>query len=360
MHRPNRRRAPLIALAMVMALGLGACGDDDDDEAAQTTETTTAQVQGSDTVTIEMADFTYTVSGPLNAGGTIRLSNVGKEFHVMALGRFKPGKTIQDLQTALSQMGPGGPEGGGGPPTTATGGGTTTSSARGTTTSSARGGTTTTSAAGGGATGGEEEERPDPFADIFEGETGLPGGFMSPGESVEVTVPNLQPGTYGLICFIPSEEEGTPHLAKGMINELIVVAGPTPPQPTADATYRLAAGQAIQGPATLTPGRHTLKFEAAAGSHQLEPGIARLNRGATVAQLDAAVTRIFENEDQPPPRGAASQVPGQFVFSGLDLHEVTTFYVTVDLKAGDYVLVAEDTDEQKTGTPKEVLILKVG
>ena len=373
MHRPTRRRAPLIALAVILTFGLAACGDDDDTETGQTPETTAAQPRGSDTVTIEMSDYAYTVSGPLNAGGTLRISNIGSEFHVLAMGRFKPGKTLQDLEHTLMQMaeqgGPGGGGGEGGPTTTGPGGTTTTAARGGTTTTAARGGTTTTAARGattttgaaGGQTGGPGgEEEQDPFAEIFEGEMGLPGGFMGPGETAEVTVPNLQPGTYGLVCFIPTEEEGTPHFAKGMVNQLEVVSGTTPPEPTADATYRLAPGQAVQGPTTLTPGRHTLKFEAAPGSEQLEPGLARLNPGTTLTQFSNALTRLFESE-VPPPDNSAGQVPGQIIFYGLDLHDVSTFYLTVDLRAGNYVIVAEDSDpEDRPTPPREIINIRVG
>jgi hypothetical protein len=281
------------------------------------------------------------------------------------MARFKPGKTLQDLQTTLQQLAQqGGPEGGGGAgggeaTTTTASGGTTTTARGGTTTTSARGGTTTTSAAGaGGGAAGEEEQ--DPLAELFDGEPTLPSGFMSPGETVEVTVPNLQPGTYGLICFVPSEGDGAPHFVKGMVNQLEVVAGATPPQPTADATYRLAAGQAVQGPATLTPGRHTLKFEAAPGSEQLEPALARLNPGATPTQLDNALTRLFESEDEAPPANAAGQVPGQILFAGLDLQATSTFYLTADFRAGNYVIVAEDTDpEQRPRPPREIITVRV-
>jgi hypothetical protein len=357
-QRLNRRVATLIALAVLMTVGLTACGDDDEDtEAGQTTETTAPAPRGSDTVTIEMTDYAYTVSGPLNAGGTLRISNTGKEFHMIAMGRFKPGKTMQDLQTALQQMasegGPGG-GGGGGETTTTTASGATTTTARGGTTTTARGGTTTTAAGGGEAGGGQQ----DPTAEILD-QIGLPGTVMSPAESAEVTVPNLTPGTYALLCFIPTEAEGPPHIAKGMVGELEVVAGPTPPQPTADATYRVSAGQPIQGPATLTPGRHTLRFEAAPGAEQLEPIVARLNSGTTFAQLESAFERLFEGEN-PPPRGAATQAPGQVVFGGFDLQDVTSFYLTVDLKAGNYVIAAPDTDpEDPPPTPREIINIRV-
>ena len=353
MHRPNRRRAPLIALAVIMTFGLGACGDDDE-ETTQPTETTAVQPRGSDTVTIEMRDHSYTVSGPLNAGGTLRISNVGREVHMMGLGRLRPGKTLQDLQAILAEFGPGGPgeePGEGGTTTTARGGTTTTG--RGGTTTTGRGGTTTTAA--GGAAGGEEE---DPTAEVLE-EVGYPGNVMSPGESVEITVPTLSPGRYALVCFVPTEGEGVPHVAKGMLGELEVVAGPTPPQPTPDATYRLAPGQAVQGPAELAPGRRTLKFEAAAGSQQLEPTIIRLNQGATYVQVENYFDRFLDSEE-PPPSGVASRAPGQILFAGFDLEDVTTFYLTTELRAGSYVIAGTDRDPDPTPPALEVINVRVG
>jgi hypothetical protein len=182
---------------------------------------------------------------------------------------------------------------------------------------------------------------------------------MSPGESVELTVPNLTPGTYALVCFIPSEGDHAPHFVKGMVNQLEVVAGEAPEEPRADATYRVAPGQPVQGPTALKPGKQTLKFEAAPGSAQLEPAIARLNRGSSVTQLDEELGRLFEGE-APPPRGAAKQTSGQIVFGGFDLGDVTSFYLTVDLKEGDYAIVAEDTDpDNRPRPPREIINVRV-
>lgn len=348
-------RTGVLALSAVLAFGLAACGDDGDD-GEQSARTTVAPQQGSPLVTIDMVDHAFQVSGPLTAGGTIRLVNKGAEFHMIAIGKFKPGKTMSDLQRVLSEAGP--PGGGGGSPTTTagsptTGQSTTTTTRAATTTSTARASATTSTTA---TQGGEQEQ--DPTAEILD-ELGLPGAFMGPGESAEVTVPNLEPGTYALLCFIPTEGEGTPHIAKGMVNQLEVVAGPAPAPPTADATYKLAPGKAIEGPGTLTPGRHTLRFDVAAGSQQLEPGLARLNPGTTFERLDSALQGLFESEE-PPAKGAAARIPGQVVFGGFDLGAVTTFYLTVELKAGNYVLVAEDTDESAPGPPKELINIRVG
>ena len=362
MYRRNRRSFLLFTVAAVLALGMAGCGgDDDDDEATppqQTAPTQTQAPQGSDSVTLEMSDHAFRVSGPLTAGGTLRISNVGRELHMMAMGKLKPGKTLADVTAALAEQGEGGGGGGGGgqPTTTASalGAATTTTAGSGTTTTRA-GATTTTSAQGQGQ-GGQEEQ--DPFAEILD-ELGLPGGFMSPGQSVEVTVPTLQPGTYALLCFIPTEGEGAPHFAKGMVGQLEVVPGPTPPQPTADVTYRLAPGQPPQGPATLTAGRHTIRFEAGPGSEQLEPGLARLLRGATFSDLDREFTEFFEGEE-PPPRGAAANASGQIVFAGFDMLDTPAFYLTANLEPGDYVIVAEDTDpEDRPRPPRELLNVRV-
>lgn len=355
LQRARWNRVAVVLVVAVMGLGLAACGGDGDDEEAstQTTTTTTAAPQGSPVVTIDMIDHAFQVSGPLTAGGTLKIANRGSEFHMIGFGRFKPGKTIGDLQQALSAAaGPGGAS-----PTTTVGStittapGATTTTTRGSTTTTARASSTTSTT---GPAGGRDQ---DPTAEIVD-EVGLPGGLMGPGESVELTVPSLQPGTYALICFLPTEGEGTPHFAKGMVGQLEVLPGTAPPPPTADATYRLAPGTAIEGPATLTAGRHTLKFEAAAGSEQLEPGIARLNAGTSFQRFETALENLFEGDD-PPAKGAASRVPGQIVYGGFDLGPVTTFYLATDFKVGNYVIVAEDTDVSSAGAPKELISVRV-
>ncbi len=350
MHRSSGRRVLVLTLCALMTMGLVACGDDEDEAADTTTQTTAPAPQASPSVNVDMTEYAFAVSGPLTAGGTLRLANRGREFHVAAMGKLKPGRTMADIETALREAGPpGGGEGGGEP---------TTTSARGGTTTTSRGSATTTTAARGGqGEGGGDEENPlAEFADFI----GPPGGFMSPGESAEIAVPNLGAGTYAFVCFIPSEGDGVPHFAKGMLAQMEVVEGTPPPAPTADATYKVSSGRAVEGPASLSAGRHTLKFEAAAGSDQLEPGLARLNPGTTFTQLDTALSALFEGEAPPAP-GAAARVPGQIVYSTLDLGSTTTFYVTVDLRAGNYALVAEDTDpENRPRPPRELINITVG
>jgi hypothetical protein len=360
----NRSRMMAVLLLGVLALGLAACGDDDDKKSTATTAApvTTAAPKGSPLVSIDMVEHAFQVSGPLTAGGTLKFSNKGTELHMAVVQRFKPGKTMSDLQAVLSQLA----AQGGGPTTTGSATGATTTTARGATTTTAQGATTTTaraatsSTARGSATTTSTtpaRER-NPFVDVLEDNGGVPGGVFSPGETAEVTLPTLQPGTYALICFIPGEGDGVPHFAHGMVGQLEVVAGDAPAVPTADVTYKVAKGKAVEGPATLTAGRHTIKFEAAPGSDQLEPSLIRLNPGTTFAAVDAAFTKFFEG-DKPPAKGAAAKLPGQAVYGGLDLGGVISFYVTVELKAGTYVIDAEDTDVTPKPPAKELITIKV-
>jgi uncharacterized cupredoxin-like copper-binding protein len=350
----KRSRTLALLMSGVLGLGLAACGDDGDDTSTATTAApvTTAAPKGSPTVSIDMVENAFQVSGALTAGGTLKLSNKGTEIHMAVVQRFKPGKTMTDLQLVLSQLA----AQGGGPTTTTAATGATTTTARGATTTTTRGATTTT--ARGATTTTTQAQNRNPFADVLEEGGGLPGAVMSPGETADVTVPTLAAGTYALICFVPGEGDGVPHFAEGMVGQLDVIAGDTPAVPTADVTYKLAKGKAVEGPATLTAGRHTIKFEAAAGSAQLEPSLIRLNPGATFAAADAAFTRFFES-NTPPAKGATAKLPAQAVFGGLDLGDVTTFYLTVELKAGTYVIDAEDTDVDPKPPAKELITIKV-
>src|SRR3954468_12551766 len=169
---------------LVVCLGggaLAACGSDDD-------SSSTSSKADAGGVTVTMQDYNFAVSGKLTAGEPITAKNAGDELHMMGLGKLKPGVTLDQVRTALSKADP-----------------------------NAEG---------------------DPTADLIEHdpELGWPGGFVSPGHSVQLSAAGLTPGEYAMICFIPAEGTGEPHFTKGMINQLDVVPArrrsspsPTPP-----------------------------------------------------------------------------------------------------------------------------------
>jgi hypothetical protein len=117
----------------------------------------------------------------------------------------------------------------------------------------------------------------------------------------------------------------------------------------------------VEGPATLSAGRHTLRFEAGPGSEQLEPALARLNPDTTFQQLEQAFVDFFEGEE-PPPEGAARNAPGQLLYGGFDLGAVSNFFLATELRPGNYVIVANDTDEEDEGPrrpPTEMIAITV-
>ena len=295
-------RAFVLASAVLVAALLAGCGAGDDGLAESTTTTTESAVPPSDAVAVEYVDYGYRVSGPLVAGGTLRLRNSGKELHMMGIGRLKPGRTLEDYRRLF--------------------------------------------------TPGLAVRQADPTAAIVD-MLGAPGNVVGPGQAVDLTVPDFRPGRYVLVCLLPTEGERTRHVSKGMLGELRMVDGDAP-EPVADATYRMAPGKAVAGPAALKAGRHTLRFEAAPGSEGLAPTLARLAPGKTFADLDKAMD-VFEGND-PPPVGAAGRLPGQIPFAGFDLGALKTFYLALDLTPGNWFISAADTDEpDRAGPGKETL-----
>ncbi len=322
------RRPAAVFIAIALTGGLAACGDDKDDEATTASTTaTTAAASGADAVDITMREYAYTISGDLKPGGTIRLSNQGTQFHMMGLAKLKEGKTIADVTTLLQQLAQGPPE----EPSTTAGAGA------GATTTTAAGDTGTTVAGGG-------EEEGDPFAEIAD-EVGAPGTIMGPGQKADITVPDLAEGTYAMICFLPVEGDAdmTPHAAKGMVGQL-TVAGDKADEPTADATFKVEAGKAVSGPATLTAGKHVLKFEGVGDVSELEPGLAKLDPGKTIVDINKAFGVFEQGENFVLPVNAAATIPGQLVAGVFDFGDASTVYVGADFTAGTYGIDAQDTD----------------
>jgi hypothetical protein len=262
-------------------------------------------VSGAPIAEITMAEYGYSISGPMVAGGTMKIHNAGTEFHMIGVAKLKGGKTLEDVSAAFAKGGD--PE---------------------------------------AALQGVVDEVPGPM-----------GGMYGPGKAVEVTVPDFKPGNYVFICFIPAVGDGKPHASKGMISNFSVVDGKAPVV-TPDAKYAIAPGQPVKGPATLTPGRHVLELDAANGSDILEPLLVKPVPGKTLADVDAAFGQIFG--DKPPTPGYLSTFPATIPFSLHDLSTTRKLYVLVDLDPGDYVLAAPDTDKPGPPVPAEMINIKVG
>lgn len=157
------------------------------------------------------------------------------------------------------------------------------------------------------------------------------------GETADGTL-TLTPGTYILVCWIPSPD-GMLHVMKGMVRPLTVTAaGATKPdEPTPDVTIVMDDYSfALKGP--LTAGHRTIRFDnRAAQSHEAVLG--RLEGNHTVAE---AVAWLNAGQLGPAPvtaiGGASGLATGQHMF------------ITADVTPGRYALLCFIPDA-KDGKP---------
>ncbi|HEY7767830.1 hypothetical protein [Longimicrobium sp.] len=232
-------------------------------------------------VTITAADFNYQSPATIPAGmTTIRLVNNGTEMHHVQLVRLDDGHTVQELMQGMS--GHDGP--------------------------------------------------PPPWVHFVGGpNTPVPGGGVS-----EATL-DLKAGTYAMLCFIPSKD-GVPHVAKGMVKPLTVVAGEgaAAAAPVADLDMNLA-DYSFATNTELTAGRRTIKVQnVAVQPHEVV--LVQLAPGKTLHDMMAWMM----NENGPPP---GRPVAGT---TGLDRGEVN--YITADFQPGEYALLCMLPDA-KDGKP---------
>jgi len=159
--------------------------------------------------------------------------------------------------------------------------------------------------------------------------TGGPGA-LSPFKSGEVTL-NLTPGQYALACFI-SGEDGVPHLAKGMLKPITVVAGgaQTSPQPEIAGTVNMR-DFTFDMPDTLPPGPVTYKV-VNNGPQPHEFNLLKVVPDATVSDVLA----WQPDQGTPPPFEAVGGMNG--------LSQGESDYVTVDLEPGQYVAICNIPD----------------
>jgi hypothetical protein len=220
------------------------------------------------TVTVIAKDFAFELPSEIPAGlTTFKLVNRGPSLHHIQLIRLEEGKTGDDYLAALKAGGP--------PPAWAT-----------------------------------------------------PAGGPNPPEvgDTALTTMEMKPGTYLLVCFIPSAD-GVPHFIKGMTHTLMVTA-PTraaAPEPAADLVVKLVDFD-FQLSQPLTAGRHTIRIENG-GAQPHEVAFIRLEPGKTPADFTAWGER---------PEGSA---PGR-LFGGVSaIMPGARAFVELDLPPGEYALI---------------------
>lgn len=113
---------------------------------------------------------------------------------------------------------------------------------------------------------------------------------IDPGLTTTVVL-DFKAGNYVLVCVIP-DDDGVPHMAKGMALPITVTAAPTTPAaaPTADVTVELADFKFINLPASVKAGPQTWQIKND-GAQLHEIGIVKLAEGFTWEQFIALISQ---------------------------------------------------------------------
>jgi hypothetical protein len=204
-------------------------------------------------VTVTANDFSFAAPDSIPAGlTTVKMLNAGKEPHQVVFIRIDSGKTMAEVQTAL---------------------------------------TTPNMAVPG-------------WMSFPLGANGV-----LPADSSNATA-TLAAGHYILVCFMPSPD-GTPHVAKGMVKPIEVTASTAAaaPEPAADVVMT-AKDYTWDVSVPLTAGAHTIRFENA-GPQLHEVQIMQLAPGKTAKDMQTWMAAGMKGE--PPARpvgGFAGAMPG--------------------------------------------------
>jgi hypothetical protein len=270
---------PPFRLTPLLALaGALACAKADAPPAEQA-----AATQPPNVVAVTATEFAYSMPDTLPAGWTsFQMTNSGQELHHMTLVRLAEGKTLDDLMQAMATPGP-----------------------------------------------------VPSWATFLGGPNAVVGPMVS-----DVTL-DLAPGSYAVLCVIPSPNDGKPHVMKGMSKAFTVVPSDVArAAPVEDLTLTLS-DYAFTWSGPVTPGRHVVKVvNTASQDHELI--LAQLAQGKTVGDMMKFIEELEKGTVSGPPPGTpwsgiANMAPGQ------------VNYVTVDLPAGEYgqICVAPDAKDGK-------------
>lgn len=280
--RPGRS-AIALAIVLVTALSLSACGSSKKSGTGKSTSTTAGggtatTLSAPHAVTIQAKEYAFSPPGTLAEGDiSLTLQNVGKEDHQVQLLHLKPGATPQQFGQAAQS----------------------------------------------------DSTGVAPLA-LTDGGGGV--AAVTPGKSEKV-VNKVKAGTYMMVCFVRGAD-GIPHVAKGMVGVMNVVQSSGTGVSTPSSSTDVAAKEfSFGGPDKLSAGKSTVRFTNG-GTQPHEMALVKLKPGKTAADLGAFFGS--EHPSGPPPfdsaGGAGAVGPGD------------SAYLDVDLDAGTYVMVCQVPD----------------
>lgn len=225
-------------------------------------------------IVIKATDYAFDAPAQVNAGLiSVRLENNGQELHHAQIARLQDGKTMADLQAALAQ--------------------------------------------------GEEAAMA--LLEFVGGPS-----VLDPGKSQEVVL-DLKAGNYVLLCFI-SSADGVPHLAKGMVKPIQVVAagqsGAQAPQANLSVVLK---DFGFEMPAEVKAGKQTWEIKNA-GPQLHEMVIFKLAPGKTMDDVGA----FFQSPAGPPPFEAVGGMQALSVGKSA--------WLVLDLQPGNYIALCNVPD----------------
>ena len=162
----------------------------------------------------------------------------------------------------------------------------------------------------------------------------LTGGpsVVDPGQKQQVTL-DLRAGNYVLLCFVADDEDGLPHLAKGMIKPIEVVARATKArfqEPQANLTISLH-DFSFTMPKEVKAGQQVWKV-INEGPQPHEMVLIKLADGKTLQDVEA----FLRQPVGPPPFTDAGGMQG--------LAQDTSGWLWLDLQPGEYVALCHIPD----------------
>lgn len=269
------RYFPLVTLAVAAACAGGERAASD--SAAPATDSAAAAVNSID---LAATDFSFSAPDTAPAGPTwIRMTNAGKEFHHVIVIHLDSGHTVAEFVKAFAA----------------------------------------------------NPQAPPAWAHPMGGPIA-----PSPGGQATSTAVNLNPGTYALICVVPSAD-GVPHLAKGMSRELTVVpttAAAAPITPTSTITL---ADYSFTTSTPLTAGKNIIRVvNSATQPHEVV--IVRVFQGKTVGDVAAFGEK------------PVGEPPGEVIGGASFIAGPVENFIEVDLTPGDYGFICFVPDA-KDGKP---------
>jgi hypothetical protein len=274
--------AALIAVLLLIAAACDDNGDGDDEQEVPGEDTPEVAAQIPE-VAIGADEFTFDAPASIPGGLTrLVMTNTGEEDHQALLLRLNEGVTLEDLASAPI----------------------------------------------------ETEADAEAYGTFFGGPIAGPGGRFD-------AVLDLEPGSYVMLCAIPSPSDGVPHMEKGMVTTLEVTEPPEPQPdpPTTDVTVTLN-DFSFDAPETIPAGETTFHV-VNAGAQIHEMGLAKLDEGVTLEEALQAVASEEPPEGPPPFTvvGALFGLPGG-----------AEGWTTIDLTPGTYGMVCFVTDPE-SGQP---------